>query len=556
MTPVRFGEVLRSRTFWMTGLRCALAVLVAFLAVGITIAHFRNKWVERTIVQLDERAENLFADAVGQHFEEDLEPLESGLAEEDDHSLAEHLERLVTVLNARRARSHPDDPQRQVITGALALLGEEPEEALEDLPIQPLMHWLLDETPEPLHDQLESAMEAVVDLDELEANPLDTEAVRVFFEHAEIDDTQDCWWLVDARGQHIASNREGEMSEWHLDLHPLLVSHDEEDRLCVAREHELADGATLHFGRDASLLRQVEESQGFQLLIFLLGALMSLGWSWRRAASEIRSARRFDGALRAFLQGHDHHRVPVEELSGRDARLGASVNAVLDQARSRMESLRYVTHHVAHDLRTPLTRLQGQLDTLARTTSTPDAVEAVQSGVDQLLATFNALVRIAQVESGPRAGAAQRLDLARIIGDVGELYAPAFAEASLDFQYTRFEHPIEIAGDGDLLMQALSNLLDNALKYTPAGGRASLRCSPVPGEGWLLTIRDSGPGIPEADLGRVFERFHRADRDRSAQGSGLGLTLVKAICDWHGASIELRNEGGLVVSIVLPERAA
>ena len=178
-------------------------------------------------------------------------------------------------------------------------------------------------------------------------------------------------------------------------------------------------------------------------------------------------------------------------------------------------------------------------------------LEQAVEEADGLLDTFNALLRIARIESGRRRQAFAAVDLGPLIDDVAELYAPLLEEAGLDFE-ARHQGESEVIGDRDLLFQATANLVDNALKHVPAGGRVSLMV--VKGaEGVRLVVADDGPGIPEAERDRALERFYRLDSSRSTPGAGLGLSLVAAVAELHEARLELLdNTPGLRVELIFP----
>jgi len=217
-----------------------------------------------------------------------------------------------------------------------------------------------------------------------------------------------------------------------------------------------------------------------------------------------------------------------------------------------MAGLRHVGDSVAHDLRGPLTRLRTRLESMAseRTPSREDLEECVVQA-DALLATFNALLRIARIESGAYRSAFAPTDLGRIARDVCELYHAAADERGITLEC---DAPIGalVIGDRELLAQALTNLLDNAVKYTPDGGRIEVRVATAP-HAHTLRVADSGPGIPAGERERMLERFTRLDGARSLPGNGLGLALVKAVAEQHDGRLTLGGrQPGLVVELELP----
>src|SRR4030095_7282206 len=214
---------------------------------------------------------------------------------------------------------------------------------------------------------------------------------------------------------------------------------------------------------------------------------------------------------------------------------------MLGRIQQLMDGLRQVSSDIAHDLRTPLGRLRQHLEDArerAKTTADYDtATEAAIAEADELLETFSALLRIAQVEAGAQKSAFAELDLSALALSVGEAYQPA-AEDSGHALDIKIEDGVSFTGDRQLLAQMISHLVENALRHTPAGSTGTLALRRT-GPGYETEVADNGPGIPESERGKVFDRFYRLDRSRSTSGSGLGLALVKAIAGLHGLTIEL-----------------
>jgi signal transduction histidine kinase len=215
---------------------------------------------------------------------------------------------------------------------------------------------------------------------------------------------------------------------------------------------------------------------------------------------------------------------------------------------------------VAHDLRTPLTRLRNRLEALKSDSENHSdnvvdnsQIEAALADADGLLNTFNALLRIANIESGRRRAAFESIPLDEVIRDVTELYEP-LAEAKHQKLDVSFSENVQVRGDRDLLFQAFANLLDNAIKYTPPGGdiRVTLEDDVA---GPRVRIVDSGPGIPEQSREQVFKRFYRLEDSRHTPGNGLGLSLVEAVARLHKADIKLGGEPGLDVQFAFQKAA-
>jgi signal transduction histidine kinase len=247
------------------------------------------------------------------------------------------------------------------------------------------------------------------------------------------------------------------------------------------------------------------------------------------------------------MAGNLSDRVPLDGTSDEFDQLAANLNRMLDQIERLMTAMREVTDDVAHDLKTPLSRLRTRLErALAEPTAGSSQNEAIRAAIDEadrLLATFNALLSIAELESGARSDQTELVDLSEIARSAAELYEPVAEERG--FVLSVVAQPgVIIRGDRHLLSQALANLLDNALKYTDRG-EIEIRVFANDGRA-VLEVADHGPGVPEADRESVFDRFVRLEPSRTTPGNGLGLSLVRAIVRRHDGSVTLEdNRPGL-----------
>src|SRR5215469_1650555 len=257
------------------------------------------------------------------------------------------------------------------------------------------------------------------------------------------------------------------------------------------------------------------------------------------------------------MAGNLSDRVPLHGTSDEFDQLAANLNRMLDQIERLMTAMREVTDDVAHDLKTPLSRLRTRLErALAEPpagSSQNDAIRAAIDEADRLLATFNALLSIAELESGARNDQTEPVDLSGIARSAAELYEPVAEERGLVLSVVT-EPRVTIRGDRHLLSQAVANLLDNALKY--AGGEIEILVF-ASDERAVLEVADHGPGVPEADRDSVFDRFVRLEPSRTTPGNGLGLSLVRAIVRRHAGSVALEdNRPGLRVRLEFTKLAA
>jgi signal transduction histidine kinase len=255
-----------------------------------------------------------------------------------------------------------------------------------------------------------------------------------------------------------------------------------------------------------------------------------------------------------IIHGDLGKRIPLTGSGDEFDQLATNLNDMLDQIERLMSGMRQVTDNIAHDLRTPLSRLRSRLEvTLLEQPDTARYAEVLRETIaeaDRLLGTFTALLGIAEAESGSRRATMETVDLAEIVRSAVELYEPVADEKGLELE-ARLDQPVFVRGDRHLLAQATANLLDNALKYTPAGRIAIT----VTGDRKFarLEVADTGPGIPEDHREAVFDRFVRLESSRSTAGNGLGLSLVRAVAQLHGGTVSLAdNHPGLRAFLVLP----
>lgn len=333
--------------------------------------------------------------------------------------------------------------------------------------------------------------------------------------------------------------------------------HSDEPQPARARVFIVPGGLRLLVGRDVSEFMAVKQlverainfGMGITFALAMIGGIMM-------SRSTARRVELINQASQKIMAGNLALRIPDRGTNDEFDQLSRNLNDMLDKIVSLMEGIRHVSDNIAHDLRTPLTRLRNHLETSMMHVDNAKDRERVADAVaeaDQLLATFNALLRIARLEKGGRVTNPQRFNLTELVMDAAELYE-ALAEDKTQSFVMQIDDGIELVGDRDLLFQTLSNLIDNAIKYTPEGGIITLKLS-SDGTESVIELSDSGIGIPEEDLDKVFGRFYRVAKSRSQPGNGLGLSFVQAVIGLHNGNIKLsNNQPGLKVTISLPHQ--
>jgi len=327
--------------------------------------------------------------------------------------------------------------------------------------------------------------------------------------------------------------------------------------------------------------RDIHELEAMQALIrrtlvwgLAIMAILALVGGGLMSRSMSRRIGSINATIDEIMAGDLSRRMPAGASGDDFDQLIENLNRMLERIENLMEGVRQVSDNIAHDLRTPLARLRNRLEVLkelqpgaaggggaaggssatgggSATNERQQVVVEALEEADIMLSAFNALLRIARIESGARRAEFADIDLTAVARDVVELYEPLVEEKQQAIE-VNLEGGVAIRGDRDLLFQALANLLDNAIKYTPEGGRIWVHLGNAPHEA-QITIADGGPGIPADSRAKVFQRFYRLDDSRGSAGSGLGLSLVQAVVQLHGGNIVLEDNGpGLRVEISLP----
>lgn len=327
-----------------------------------------------------------------------------------------------------------------------------------------------------------------------------------------------------------------------------------------AEEHEIlgrgaivAPGLYAFSGRDLYVL-SVTETKALQAVAWvLLGTLvLAVGAGLVLSRGFLSRMDAITDTCRAIMAGRLSDRVPVAGSRDELARLASSINAMLDRIGTLMETINQISSDIAHDLRTPLTRLRQHLEEARTENLAPqDQMQIIDMAIaesENILAVFAALLRIGQIEAGVLRRPVGIVDLGAVVREVGETYRPVAEDSG---------HPLEVSGvlaarirgDRELLFQLFANLIENAIAHTPRGTRIAI-IQEMAERTSTISVSDAGPGIPRGEREKVFRRFYRLEQARSSKGSGLGLALVKAIAQFHNAAIALEdNAPGLVVSV-------
>ena len=291
-------------------------------------------------------------------------------------------------------------------------------------------------------------------------------------------------------------------------------------------------------------------SLAFVLLAGLAGAVM-IAWRVDRRLG------RTEVALTAYASGQMSRRLPITGSGDELDRVAISVNAVLDRLAALMETTRQITIDAAHDLKTPMTRLLHRLAEAegSPATEAKAVLHSAAADAKQIITTFDALLRIAEIEAGARRARFDLVDLSDVVETVADAYGPEAEQAGQGLE-TKIGPELYITGDRELLTQAFADLVENAIRHAGKGATICLMAMRHAATVEAM-VSDTGPGVPEADRERVLARFVRLEASRSTPGTGLGLTLVKAIADLHNARLELsNNDPGLRVTLTFAQPAA
>ena len=366
--------------------------------------------------------------------------------------------------------------------------------------------------------------------------------------------------LFGADGHRIAGNLEslpgGLTPDVPADAVVVRVDNQgrETEKVRLATER-LPDGEILAIGRNNDEIAGIANIVRRALLLGLLPAFglavvigLVLSLRARRRLSEV------NRRIQSIVAGDLRERLPTRKSNDPFDQLAASVNLMLGEIEALVHEIAGVGNDIAHDLRTPLTRVRARLERGRARAATLEELRTVvdQSigGLDQSLAVVTALLRIAEIEHNRRLEGFSQVQLAPLVREVGDLYEPIAEDKHVTLQ-VEAAGEATVHGDRDLLFEAVANLVDNAVKFTPEGGRVTLALLRRDGES-VIQVKDTGPGIPEAEREAVVKRFYRSDKSRNTEGLGLGLSLVAAIVKLHGFRFTIAAGPGCATEIAFP----
>ncbi|MEM7680032.1 MAG: HAMP domain-containing sensor histidine kinase [Pseudomonadota bacterium] len=331
----------------------------------------------------------------------------------------------------------------------------------------------------------------------------------------------------------------------------LIFEHAQNGREYAAKIHTFPDGRKLLVGVDITKLEDdYEFLQSLSMLSIVLIVLVIIV-SYFLSVFVVRGTNKIAMDARDIIDTGDlSQRLEVSSRWDDLGYMTVVLNALLDRIQDLMQGVRQVSDNIAHDLRTPLTRMRNKISELKDGKCDESALDDLLDEADHLLATFNALLRISRIEAEKQRAHFEPIELHTLLADVIEYYEPLAEDKDVELSFNK-----EIAvlkGDRDLLFQAVANVLDNALKYTPKGGTVSVDLFRI-NDFTIIDIADSGTGVADDETKKIFSRFYRSDKCRSTPGTGLGLSLVAAVVELHGGTIRAENTNpGLKVSFTFP----
>ncbi|BBM00108.1 HAMP domain-containing sensor histidine kinase [Microbulbifer sp. GL-2] len=470
------------------------------------------------------------------------------------------------ILLAKQGLSKQEDLAAR---GRLFALGEDISPPLEKIPSILVWYLLNSEFPEDFHEYIDNLTnERFEDWPEYAENINEnaTSLAKYYIEAEYFLDTEDlCVQLLDTKGNSILSNIDG-YNPGNLQLRSAYtvisniapaLGDNHKPYVCLMQAAQLSDGGTLLLGKNFTREYQLLETQNRIIFYgFLITIIISLSCGYLVSRRAVKRISDINQVCSQIIAGDLNKRISLNNNGDDYDQLALNINAMLDKIQQLMTGVKQVSDNIAHDLKSPLTRLRGQLELLLHMEKPgKETFEAIIEENDQIIECFNALLRISQVEQGARISAFRYFSLHRVIDTLVEVYEPIFQDQGIDLSISLLDDQYVIYGDKEQWLQSIANLFDNVIKYAPKSGNLRVKLS-ARSEGdrsyLQLQLHDSGPGIPKDDQKKVFERFYRLESHRRTKGNGLGLSLVIAVCNLHKAKISLQNCNGLLVKIDIP----
>jgi len=315
------------------------------------------------------------------------------------------------------------------------------------------------------------------------------------------------------------------------------------------------DGNVLVIGRNADEIEEIARVVGRALALGLIPAvLLCIAVGVALSARARKRIVEVNERVQRIVAGNLRERLPHGNTDDPFSKLAMVVNGMLDEMETLIHSLAGVGHDIAHDLRTPLTRARLTLERGRANATTLRQLQAVADkttdALDQSLSIITAILRLAEIEKSQRSAGFGKVALADLVREVGDMYEPIAEDKGIALSI-HSPHELSVHGDRDLLIEAVANLVDNAIKFTPAGGRVEVGLACSDGE-TIVRVKDTGSGISEHERDAVLRRFYRSDKTRHTSGLGLGLNLVAAIVKLHGFRFTIRPGAGCIVEIACP----
>lgn len=363
-------------------------------------------------------------------------------------------------------------------------------------------------------------------------------------------------------GRRITGNLESLPPDLRIDAPAQRANVVRTDR--SGREHQIVravarrmhNGDVLFVGRDVDEAGEISHVVGQALALGLVPALglCLLAGAWLSVRSQKR-VEEVNQRVQRIIAGDLRERLPHRSVDEPFSKLAIIVNGMLDEMETMINALAGVGNDIAHDLRTPLTRARLALERGRTNAPTLEQLQAVVdkaiAGIDQSLAIITALLRLAEIENSRRSAGFGSVALREMLQEVCDIYEPIAENKSVAL-HVQVEHPLSVRGDRDLLFEAVANLVDNAVKFTPEGGEVKIALLRGEGE-TIVRVMDTGSGISEQEREAVLRRFYRSDKIRNTPGVGLGLNLVAAIVKLHGFRLAIYSRPGCRVEIVCPD---